>query len=147
MRIDPPLYVAHTTIGCWRCGVRMPAVALIAPNIRDAEGSVCILSEITELPYEVLSFVQKRFPSFKLKYSKTAGFRYYANTCPTCGVISGDFFLHSEPGAPFFPTTDEEAKTLAIETIPLKRSIRVKSSLAMGVGDLILMNAKTLVQN
>jgi hypothetical protein len=109
IRIDPPLYLAHTKISCWRCGAKMPALALVAPNVGEADGAICILSEIKELPPVVLQFVGKRFPSFTLRYSKAVGSRYYANTCLTCGVISGDFYLHSEPGAPFFPTTKAEA--------------------------------------
>ncbi len=115
IRIDPPLYLAHTRMSCWRCGADMPAIALVAPNVAETEGEICILSEVEELPESVLQFARKRFPSFKLRYSKTLGLRYYANTCPRCGVISGDFYLHSEPGAPFFPTTENEAKELTLE--------------------------------
>ena len=58
--------------------------------------------------------------------------------------MSGDFFLHSEPGAPFFPTEEEEAKSLYITGIPLSGSITVKASLCLGTGDLILENAKKI---
>src|SRR5207253_10641905 len=97
IRIDPPLYLAHTMVSCWRCGAKMPALALVAPNVAEAAGEICILSEIEELPQVVFQFVGNRFPSFKLKYSKAVSSRYDANTCLTCGVISGDFYLHSEP--------------------------------------------------
>ncbi len=144
IQIDPPLYVAHTMISCWRCGADMQAIALVAPKVPEAEGEICILSEVEELPEVVLSFVRNRFPSFKLKYSKTLGTRYYANTCLKCGVISGDFYLHSEPGAPFFPTTEEEAKRLTLEAVPLTGSISVRAGLGMGTGDLILEHARKL---
>jgi hypothetical protein len=124
----------------------MPALALIAPNVAGADGEICILSAIEELPKAVLQFVGNRFPSFALRYSKTAGSRYYANTCPKCGVISGDFYLHSEPGAPFFPTTKEEAKQLTLEAIPLADSIRVGAGIGVGAGDLILEHARKLVK-
>jgi hypothetical protein len=137
-RIDPPLYLAHTIISCWRCGADMPAVALVAPNVPGTEGEICILSDIHELPPMVLRFIHRRFPSFRFKYSKTTRSEYYANTCPRCGVISGDFYLHSEPGAPFFPTTEEEARDLTIEPVPLRDPIEVRAGLGMGVGDLIL---------
>ena len=140
IRIDPPLYLAHTMTSCWRCGAAMPALALVAPNVAETEGGICILSEVQQLPESVLQFVRQRFPSFKQKYSKTLGQRYYANTCPRCGVISGDFYLHSEPGAPFFPTTEKEAKELTLEP----GSITVRGGLAMGVGDLILEHARKL---
>ena len=142
IRIDPPLYLAHTTVSCWRCGAKMPVLALLAPNVVEADGEICILSEIEQLPKAVLQFVGTRFPSFALRYSKTAGSRYYANTCPKCGVISGDFYLHSEPGAPFFPTTEEEAKQLTLEAIPLAGSIGVRAGIGMGAGELILEHAR-----
>jgi hypothetical protein len=144
MRIDPPLYLAHTRISCWRCGADMTAIALVAPNVAETEGEICILSEVEELPESVLRFVRKRFPSFKLRYSKTLGLQYYANTYPRCGVIFGDFYLHSEPGSPFFSTTDDEAKELTLEAVTLTGSITVRGGLAMGVGDLILEHARKL---
>ena len=91
IRIDPPLYVARTMISCWRCRAHMPAITLVAPNVPEADGKICILSQVEELPEVVLKFVRNRFPSFRLKYSKTVGSRYYASTCPKFGVISGDF--------------------------------------------------------
>ena len=137
-RIDPPLYFASTTIACWRCGADMPAVAIIAPNVPGTEGSVCILSDILSLPGGVRAFIQKRFPTFKLTYSKTIRSKYYANTCPKCGVLSGDFFLHSEPGSPFFPESEEEAAHLTLVKIPMDGPIEVEAGLGMGVGEIIL---------
>lgn len=142
IRVDPPLYLVHTKISCWRCGAKMPALALVAPNVAETEGEICILSEVEELPELVLQFVRRRFPSFKLKYSKTLGLRYYANTCPRCGVISGDFHLYSEPGAPFFPTTKGEAKQLTLEPVPLAGPITVRAGVGVGTGDLILEHAR-----
>ena len=144
IQIDPPLYVAHTMISCWRCRAHMPAIGLVAPNVPETDGEICILSQVEKLPEAVLRFVRNRFPSFRLKYSKTVGSRYYANTCPKCGVISGDFHLHSEPGAPFSPTTEEEAMRLTLEPVPLTGSIRVRAGLGMGTGDLILEHARKL---
>ncbi len=122
----------------------MSVIALLAPHIEDTENQVCVLSDIDELPKEVLLYIQKRVPTFKRKYSKMAEKKYFANTCPKCGVMSGDFFLHSEPGAPFFPTEEEEAKSLYMTEIPLSGSITAKASLCLGTGDLILENAKKI---
>ena len=142
IQIDPPLYVAHTMIARWRCRAHMPAIALVAPNVPETDGEIGILSQVEELPEVVLGFVRNRFPSFRLKYSKTSGSRYYANTCPKCGVLSGDFHLHSEPGAPFFPTTEEEAKHLTLDAVPLTGPIGVRAGLGMGAGNLILEHAR-----
>lgn len=134
--------MASTTISCWRCGADMQAVGLIAQNVPDTGGEVCILSNIIELPMSVLGFVQKRVPSFKRKHSKTMESEYYANTCPKCGVLSGDFFLHSEPGGPFFPESKEDAASLTVEEIPINGPIEVEAGLSMDCGDLILKHGK-----
>jgi ribosomal protein S27E len=141
-RIDPPLYLASTTISCWRCGADMPVVGLIAPNVPEAAGEVCTPFDITELPDVVLSFIQKRFPTFKRKFSKTTRSEYLANTCPKCGMISGDFYLHSEPGGSFFPTTKQEAQRLTLELMSAQYSIEVRAGFGMGTGDLILKSGK-----
>ena len=129
-------------IYCWRCESRMPAIALMAFCGDDSKGEICVLSDITELPKEILLLIQERVPTFKLKDSKMAGHRYFGNTCPRCGVLTGEFFLHSEPGAPFFPTCEEDAKSLYITEIPLSTSIKIRASVTTGVAEIILNNAK-----
>ena len=144
LKIRPPLYLIGKKILCWRCATKMPAVALLAPRVENTEGETCILADIYELPKEVLLFIKKRVPTFKLKHSKTVGQEYFANTCPKCGVLSGEFFLHSEPGAPFFPIDNEEAKTLYMTEIQLSYPVTVKASIHIGTGDLILKHAKKI---
>ena len=144
LQISPPLFLIGKKIWCWRCQTKMSVVAILAPHVEDTENQVCILSDIVELPKDVLSYIQKRVPTFKLKFSKTVEQKYYANTCPNCGVLSGDFFLHSEPDAPFFPTDEEKAQSLYLTKIPLSNSIVAKASLSMGCGELILNNAKKI---
>jgi len=142
--VRPPLYLIGMKTPCWRCEAKMSVITLLAPHVRDTENEICLLSNIQKLPDEVLSFIQKKVPTFKLKSSKTAGMSYYANTCPKCRVIFGDFFLQAEPGAPFFPTDEDEAKSLYMKEIPLSKKIEVEASLSMGVGHLILSNAKRI---
>jgi len=36
------------------------------------------------------------------RFSRTIGSSYWANTCPFCGAIQGDWFLRAEPDGPFF---------------------------------------------
>jgi hypothetical protein len=57
-------------------------------------------------------------------------------------VIYGDFYLHAEPGAPFFPTEEEEAQSLECETIPVPGAISIHAACGYGTGDLMLQNAK-----
>ena len=142
LKIHPPLYMVGCKIPCWRCETRMSVITLLAPNVDDTENQVCLLSSIDHIPPEILSFIQSKVPTFKLKNSKTAGQKYYGNTCPKCGVLYGDFFLHGEPGAPFFPQSEEEAKFLYIKEIPLSKTIEISAGLHLGLGEIILSNAK-----
>lgn len=122
----------------------MPVVAILAPKVEGTAGEICILSEITELPDAVLAYIQGRVPTFKLKFSKTVGQKYFASTCPKCGVLSGDFHLHSEPGAPFFPTDKREAASLYMTQILVLGRIHARASIDMDCGDLILKNARRI---
>ena len=144
LKILPPLYLVGMKIACWRCGDKMPAVALVAPNVEDIEGEVCVLTDIVGLPKEIIEYVQKRVPTFKFKYSKTVGSKYYANTCPSCGMLSGDFFLHSEPGAPFFPMDEKEAACLYLTEVPIKSPMLVQAGFHVGTGDLIVNHARRI---
>jgi hypothetical protein len=124
----------------------MQAVALIAPNVPEEEGEVCMLSLITELPSSVLAFMQARSPSFKMKLSKMSGSEYYTNTCPKCGALSGDFHLQSEPGGPFFPMSEADAACLSVEQIPIDGPIEVTACLGIGCGDFILEHGNSNLQ-
>ena len=144
LTIDPPIYLVGKMYSCWRCGAKMPVVSILAPKVQDADEEICILSEITQLPDFVLGYIQGRVPTFKLKFSKTIEQKYFANTCPKCGMLSGDFYLHSEPGAPFFPTDEREAASLYMTEIPLSGQIHARASIEAGCGDLILNNARRI---
>jgi hypothetical protein len=70
--------------------------------------------------------------------------KYFANTCLKCGVLYGDFFLHAEPGAPFFPTDEQEAKSLYMKEIPLVKPLEIRAGSNLGLGEMILSNAKRI---
>jgi hypothetical protein len=144
LKINPPLYLIGKKIHCWNCDNKMPAIALLAPNVDDSEGVIYILADVLELPKDVYFFIKNRVPSFKMKYSKMAGYKYLGNTCHKCGLLSGEFFLHAEPGSPFFPEDENDARSLYIKEIPLTGSITVTASVNTGCGDLILKKAKRL---
>jgi hypothetical protein len=144
LKIRPPVYMIGMKIHCWRCQSRMPVIAILAPHIEDTENQIGILSEIESLPDDVIKYIQHRVPTYKLKYSKTLEHKYFANTCPKCRVISGDFYLNSEPGAPFFPTDEKEANELYLTEIPIDSQITVQASVNFGVGELIINNAKQI---
>ncbi|PUD98353.1 MAG: hypothetical protein C3L25_12695 [Candidatus Sedimenticola endophacoides] len=130
----------------------MPVVALVAPNIEGVcceedeieDQEVFILSDVVTLPSNILEYLRNRVPSFKLKYSKTVGAKYYANTCPSCGMLSGDFYLHSEPGAPFFPMDEEEAAQLFLTEVPIEEPVIIQAGLHTGTGELIVKHAQRI---
>ena len=150
LTVAPPLYLIGMKINCWQCDSRMPVVAILAPNVIDYEAdddeekTVFALSGIVEIPQDILAFIQKRVPTFQLRASHTAGYRYFANTCPQCHKIYGDFYLHCEPGGPFFPTSEQEAKLLYITEIPMTSEIEIKASPSSGLGELILAHGKRI---
>jgi hypothetical protein len=144
MKVAPPLYLLGAKVSCWRCGSRMTVVALLAPKLEDADGGVCVISNVQSLPQAVLAFIQQKVPTYQFRRSRTAESKYFANTCPKCKTIYGDFYLHDEPGAPFFPESEEDAKSLYVTEIPLTRAVQIQGAPGTGVGELILQHAKRI---
>ena len=122
----------------------MPVIAILAPYVHDSDGQICVLGQVQEMPDDIREFIQQRVPTFQFRTSKMGGTRYFANTCPKCKVIYGHFFLNAEPGDPFFTTSDKEAKSLYMREIPLSRTVEMEASPDLGIGELILKNAKRL---
>ncbi len=69
--IEPPVFLVSRQWSCWRCGAPMPVLAILAAKVPDMHGERSMLSNIQELPPSVLRFIEQRFRTFKLKYSKT----------------------------------------------------------------------------
>jgi predicted RNA-binding Zn-ribbon protein involved in translation (DUF1610 family) len=87
LRIPIPTEFYRTAYSqCWKCGEWIPL--FIWPN--DSMHSA-------EVPRDI-----PRPKTIKYRYSKMAGTKYWANTCPHCDSIQGDFFLYSEPDSPLF---------------------------------------------
>jgi hypothetical protein len=51
---------------------------------------------------EVSNLKEPKPRTIQFKYSKMANEKYWANTCPYCNSIQGNFFLYNEPDGPFF---------------------------------------------
>ena len=138
--------MAGKKYSCWKCGERMSVIALIAPKTDDPDvgDEVCTLSSITDMPKDLLEYIQARVPNFQMRYSKTVGDRYFANTCLKCKSLFGDFYLHSEPGEPFFPTDENEAKELYMVELPITDPIEIECSYSVGTGELIVENAQRI---
>lgn len=144
LTIHPPLYLIGMKYSCWKCEADMPVVAILAPDVEGSGREVCVFSNICKLPKDVADHIQGRVPTFRLKYSKTVKQKYYANTCPKCGMLSGDFHLHSEHGAPFFPVGEKEAALLYMTEIPVAGTIHIEASPSIGRGEIILNNARRI---
>jgi hypothetical protein len=144
LTVHPPLYLIGKMYSCWRCAAKMPVVTLLAPTVDDMDAQPCVLSDVTRLPDDVLAYIQKRVPTYVMCYSKTIQGKYFASTCPKCKVISGDFHLHSEPDAPFFPTDEEQAATLYMTEIPIDGTIHVHASPNPGCADMIMEHAQRI---
>ena len=146
LQISDPIYVVESSSSCWSCGRETLVVALAVESLDgqeqdDEESCLIVLTEIEELPPELLRLISPRYPSLKNRYSKTAGRRYYMNHC-SCGAPLGDFFLHSEPGGAFFPTSPGEAERIILRELPISGSFKVKASYGQVDPDLIGAHAK-----
>jgi hypothetical protein len=102
LKINPPLYMIGQKVSCWRYESRMPVNALLAPNVEDTEGQVCVLSDIDDIPQKVLSFIQSKVPTFKLKHSKMAGKNILQARAPNGGFCMGIFFCMLDQVLRFF---------------------------------------------
>ena len=89
--------------------------------------------------------MQKRVPTYQFSYSKTVKGKYYANACPGFRMLSGDDFLHPEPGAPFF----RHAQRKLVYFLSRKSLCQGRCTIGLvsrGNGRLILKHAKRIPQ-
>jgi uncharacterized protein DUF5710 len=162
VRLKAPIYAVEARTQCWSCGDLTPVVALgvealdespteveraqhdasreASESSEDREG-LLVLSGIEELPRDLQELLARRYPFLKKRYSKTAQCRYFMNHCH-CGAPLGDFFLHSEPGASFCPTSREEAAQIVLRALPVSGTRVVRAGVGQQFPDLIGIHAK-----
>ena len=143
MKLPAPVYLVIGEIACWKCKAPTAVAGLLAERTAD-EDIPCMVSEVACIDDGVLAFIQSHVPNYRLGYSKMAGESYLANHCPSCGIIQGDFFLHSEPGGPFFPVEPREAAELNIVRLPVDGDLELDAALHRGGIELILNNAQPI---
>lgn len=143
MKLPAPVYLVIGYTDCWKCKTRTPVAGILAERTPD-EDIPCMVSEVAGIDDSLLAFIQSRVPDYRLGYSKMAGDSYLANHCPGCGIIQGDFFLHSEPGGPFFPVEPSEAAELNIVRLPVDGGLELDAALHRGGIELILNNARPI---
>ena len=137
-----PLYLLAGETSCWKCGSDQVVIALAVADVQDEDGWInadyseedpepVLLCDITAMPDDVAAYLRSNHPRFCMRFSKTAGHSYYANTCK-CGAIFGEFYLSAEPGAVFFPTTREEAARVCVKQLPLAGNLEFSASYSQG---------------
>lgn len=111
-------------MSCHACGSVTKVSALMLPRLEPDEeeddrmwaDEPVLLKYVTRLNPEAMAAWFSAAPWVKWTASRTSGTSYYANTCQKCQQLQGDWFT-SEPGAPFFPTSSEDAKRLRIQWV------------------------------
>jgi len=59
--VGTPIYLIKSWSPCYKCGSAEPVVALASRNISKVPGDdVCILSNIQEMPEEILRLIQSK---------------------------------------------------------------------------------------
>lgn len=131
----PYYYIIESTSDCWKCAIWTRVYAFMLPeeheefeqvdddeeftlesNLgewirRDHRGTV---GSVHSLSPSVAAEVCRHTANLKQAYSKTAGHRYIMNHCEHCGAKLGDFYMHSEPGGAFFPTSPKQASKMLL---------------------------------
>lgn len=75
------------------------------------------VSRITDIDPRALSQIRHYSPAWRPGYSYTAGTSYYANHCPHCARIQGDFMIFSEPGGAFLPESPVQAEKIQLHKV------------------------------
>jgi hypothetical protein len=141
LQISAPIYLVESSSICWSCGSETPVIALAVDRLYGVsadseEKCLLLLSSIENLPGELAKLLEQRYAFFRKRYSKTAGVRYFMNHC-SCGAPLGDFFLHSEPGGAFFPTSVEEVENIILHELPVSGPFNVEANCGQAYPDLI----------
>jgi hypothetical protein len=132
----PYYYVIESVSDCWSCSRSTRVFSFKLPEEHEAFdyfedededfvltknlgewkclGHRVTVSNVDNLSPQVMKQIQRFTNNFKYAYSKTAGGRYLMNHCEHCGAKLGDFFMHSEPGGAFFPTSPEKAQRMTL---------------------------------
>lgn len=148
VQISAPIYVVESASFCWSCGRETPVIALAVEQLdgeeqeTDGEDScLFLLNTVADLPGELADLLGQKYSFFRKRYSQTAGTRYFTNHC-ACGAPLGDFFLHSEPGGAFFPTSPEEVEKIVLRELPVAGPFKVEASYGQVYPDLIGSSAR-----
>ncbi|PZP49410.1 MAG: hypothetical protein DI598_07925 [Pseudopedobacter saltans] len=139
--IKSPFFIAINSRHCYKCAKPTTVIALASDNFyyldddneeNDNEKWIqedyfSFFSMPLYLNEEVRNVLNRLFPQYKLGYSKTVDGTYWANHCVHCGLLQGDFYLHSEPGEAFCPVSMEDYRQITLISIHTKFDIEINA--------------------
>lgn len=76
----------YAPYACWKCGESIIIFKWTSP----------LISGPIDVPPEPIP------STLKERYTSTSNETYWANVCPKCDSVQGDFFINCEPESPFF---------------------------------------------
>ncbi|HEY6456122.1 MAG TPA: hypothetical protein VIY90_12685 [Steroidobacteraceae bacterium] len=105
-------------VKCWNCQADAQVICLYCQSgFVDGEAMLDFsVSNITDID-ESLRMQLGRWPKFhpiRRRGTMSGGF---ANHCPSCNKPQDDFYLHCQPGGPFFSFQDPVAQQLRIHVL------------------------------
>jgi hypothetical protein len=152
--IKTPFYVALNTRECWKCSQETTVIAIASNSFYSMEDDnmqwslqnhFSFLSMPTYIEPQLSLILEKVFPFYKIGYSRTVDGNYWANHCQKCGALQGDFHLHHEAEAAFFPISTEECEALTLILIDSKFDVKVEAQTSYGSNaEEIVLHAKKL---
>lgn len=133
-------FLAIATGWCWKCELAISVLCIyVSEGMVDGETqNNFTVSTLTAID-DALRTTLQPFHNFQRNYSRMAGMTYFANHCEHCAALQGDFYLHSEPGAPFFPETEEDA--LRIRFVPIPGQISLSGDVGFGSMEMAFLSA------
>lgn len=111
MLMIAPILLLEAVATCWKCRRRSPVFCLACHDVRetgDARPSdphneeLLLISDLTAVDGRIQQHLRALAGDYCPDWSGTKGIRCWMNHCRDCGAKMGDFFLHCEPGGPFF---------------------------------------------
>ena len=122
-------FVAQTDAACWKCkqSTRVAGV-IVPPGFEEVEDwgdgpevivhdDAAFVQNIGNLRATVAAQLKQVAPRLYIDSSTTSQESYWMNHCDHCSAKQGDFFLFSEPGVAFFPTTEDEINRIVVTRI------------------------------
>ena len=136
------LYIVIGEHTCFKCHRKTPVVSLASDSYlwidgdhsEYCEGELNFISDVDWLPTQLQEHLNDNYQFFR-GYSQTTKSYYYGNHCNNCGVLQGNWFLHSEPDSPFYIDGVDAAQALTIYKIPLTHDLALNASVGWGSED------------